>query len=62
MTSGNNGTGAVSVLGYDNLFNALNPATAAGRVTIPSGAQAGQQDPALLQPQSFSGDNQRPLE
>jgi multiple sugar transport system permease protein len=24
LTSGNNGTGAVSILGYDNLFNALN--------------------------------------
>jgi multiple sugar transport system permease protein len=24
LTSGNNGTGAVSNLGYDNLFNALN--------------------------------------
>jgi len=24
MTSGNNGTGSVSILGYDNLFNALN--------------------------------------
>jgi multiple sugar transport system permease protein len=24
LTSGNNGTGSVSVLGYDNLFNALN--------------------------------------
>jgi hypothetical protein len=43
-----------------NLFNALNPATAAGRVTIPSGLLAGQQDPTLLQPQTFSGDNQRP--
>ena len=24
LTSGNNGTGSVSILGYDNLFNALN--------------------------------------
>jgi carboxypeptidase family protein/TonB-dependent receptor-like protein len=43
-----------------NLFNALNPATATGRVTLPSGPLAGQQDPTLLQPQSYSGDNLRP--
>jgi hypothetical protein len=43
-----------------NLFNALNPATATGRVTIGSGPQAGQPDPTLLQPQSYSGDSQRP--
>jgi multiple sugar transport system permease protein len=24
LTGGNNGTGSVSILGYDNLFNALN--------------------------------------
>ncbi len=46
-----------------NLFNALNPSnttTTNRRVTIPSGAQAGQADPTLLQPTSFSGDFQRP--
>jgi hypothetical protein len=46
-----------------NLFNALNPSngtTTNRRVTIPSGALAGQQDPLLLQPTSFSGDFQRP--
>ncbi len=46
-----------------NLFNALNPSnntTTNRRVTIPSGPQAGQQDPTLLQPTSFSGDFQRP--
>jgi hypothetical protein len=46
-----------------NLFNALNPSnntTTNRRVIIPSGAQAGQQDPNLLQPTSFSGDFQRP--
>ena len=46
-----------------NLFNALNPSNGTAtnrRVTIPSGAQAGQQDPTLLQPTSFSGDFQRP--
>jgi hypothetical protein len=52
---------SVEVIGeVYNLFNALNPATAAGRVTLPSGALAGQPDPTLLQPQSYSGDNQRP--
>jgi hypothetical protein len=46
-----------------NLFNALNPSnptTVNRRVTIPSGANAGQQDPLLLQPTTFSGDFQRP--
>lgn len=39
-----------------NLFNALNPATANGNVNLSSGAA----NPALLQPQSFSGDVLRP--
>jgi hypothetical protein len=46
-----------------NLFNAVNPGNATAvnrRVTIPSGAQAGQQDPTLLQPTQFSGDFRRP--
>jgi outer membrane receptor protein involved in Fe transport len=46
-----------------NLFNAANPSNATGinrRVTIPTGAAAGQQDPTLLQPTSFSGDFRRP--
>jgi len=47
-----------------NLFNAVNPGTNATgvnrRVTIPSGAQAGQPDPTLLQANSFSGDFRRP--
>jgi len=46
-----------------NLFNALNPANPTGinrRVTIPTGARAGQPDPTLLQPTLFSGDFQRP--
>jgi outer membrane receptor protein involved in Fe transport len=46
-----------------NLFNALNPSndtTTNRRVTIPSGDQAGQRDPNLLQPSTFSGDFQRP--
>jgi TonB dependent receptor-like, beta-barrel len=47
-----------------NLLNAVNPGftstTTNRRVTIPSGAQAGQQDPTLLQPNAFSGDFQRP--
>jgi len=47
-----------------NLLNAVNPSTNATgvnrRVTIPSGAAAGQQDPTLLQPNSFSGDFRRP--
>jgi outer membrane receptor protein involved in Fe transport len=40
-----------------NLFNALNPATANRRVTNPT---TGLPDPSLLQPQSFSGDTERP--
>jgi hypothetical protein len=40
-----------------NLFNALNPATASGRVTVPT---TGAKDPTLLQPQSYSGDVRRP--
>ena len=46
-----------------NLFNALNPSNPTltnRRVTIPSGALAGTQDPNLLQPTTFSGDFQRP--
>lgn len=46
-----------------NLFNSLNPSNPTAvnrRVTIPSGAQAGQADPNLLQPTTFSGDFQRP--
>jgi hypothetical protein len=46
-----------------NLFNAVNPGNPTAvnrRVTIPSGAQAGQQDPTLLQPTQFSGDFRRP--
>jgi hypothetical protein len=46
-----------------NLFNAVNPGNATAvnrRVTIPSGAAAGQQDPTLLQPTQFSGDFRRP--
>jgi hypothetical protein len=46
-----------------NLFNALNPSnntTTNRRVTIPSGDHAGEPDPNLLQPTSFSGDFQRP--
>ena len=45
-----------------NLFNAINPSNIVGvtsanrRVNTPSGAA----DPTLLQPASFSGDNQRP--
>jgi len=40
-----------------NLFNALNPVTANRRVIIPT---TGLPDPTLLQPQSYSGDTQRP--
>ena len=40
-----------------NLFNALNPATANRTVTVPT---TGLQNPALLQPQTYSGDDQRP--
>jgi hypothetical protein len=46
-----------------NLFNAVNPGNPTAvnrRVTIPSGAQAGQPDPTLLQPTQFSGDFRRP--
>jgi hypothetical protein len=47
-----------------NLFNALNPGfsttTTNRRVTLPSGANVGQQDPTLLQPDSFAGDFQKP--
>jgi hypothetical protein len=43
-----------------NLFNTANPGGLRARVTIPSGAQAGQPDPALLQPTSYSGDFRRP--
>jgi hypothetical protein len=46
-----------------NLLNAVNPSNATTvnrRVTIPSGALAGQQDPTLLQPTTFSGDFRRP--
>jgi carboxypeptidase family protein len=46
-----------------NLFNALNPSndtTTNRRVTIPSGSNAGQPDPTLLVPSTFSGDFQRP--
>jgi carboxypeptidase family protein len=46
-----------------NVFNSLNPSNPTAvnrRVTIPSGANAGQQDPTLLQPTTFSGDFQRP--
>jgi hypothetical protein len=40
-----------------NLFNALNPATANGRVFLPT---IGAPDPTLLQPQTYSGDAGRP--
>jgi hypothetical protein len=47
-----------------NLLNAVNPGfsstTTDRRVTIPSGAQAGQPDPTLLQANAFSGDFRRP--
>jgi outer membrane receptor protein involved in Fe transport len=46
-----------------NVFNAVNPGNATAvnrRVTIPTGALAGQQDPTLLQPTQFSGDFRRP--
>jgi hypothetical protein len=43
-----------------NVFNSVNPGGFRTRVTIPSGAQAGQPDPTLLQPTSYSGDFQRP--
>jgi outer membrane receptor protein involved in Fe transport len=46
-----------------NLFNAVNPGNPTAvnrRVTIPSGAQAGQPDPTLLQPTQYSGDFRRP--
>jgi hypothetical protein len=43
-----------------NLFNAINPGGFLRRVTIPSGAQAGQPDPNLLQPTTYSGDFFRP--
>jgi hypothetical protein len=43
-----------------NLFNTINPSGFLRRVTIPSGAQAGQPDTTLLQPTTYSGDFQRP--
>jgi len=43
-----------------NVFNSPNPGSFRARRTIPSGAQAGQPDPQLLQPTSFSGDFRRP--
>jgi hypothetical protein len=43
-----------------NTINPSNPGTVNRRVTIPSGPLAGQQDPKLLQPTTFSGDFQRP--
>ena len=43
-----------------NLFNSINPGGFRTRVTIPSGAQANQPDPTLLQPTNFSGDFRRP--
>jgi hypothetical protein len=43
-----------------NLFNTANPGGFRTRVTIPSGALAGQPDSTLLQPQSYSGDFRRP--
>lgn len=43
-----------------NLFNTINPSGFRARVTIQSGALAGQPDPDLLEPTSFSGDFRRP--
>ena len=43
-----------------NLFNTINPGGFLRRVTIPSGAQAGQPDSTLLQPTTYSGDFFRP--
>jgi len=43
-----------------NLFNTINPGGFRTRVTIPSGSQANQPDPTLLQPTNFSGDFRRP--
>jgi outer membrane receptor protein involved in Fe transport len=43
-----------------NVFNSANPGGFRSRVTIPSGAQAGQPDPQLGQPTSYSGDFRRP--
>jgi hypothetical protein len=55
--------GGANVEAIGELFNVLNSVNPSGflrRVTIPSGAQAGQPDPALLQPTTFSGDFFRP--
>jgi len=58
------GRANVQVIGeVFNLFNSLNPSNPTGvnrRVTIPTGARAGQADATLLQPTTFSGDFQRP--
>ncbi len=43
-----------------NLFDSVNPGGFLRRVTIPSGAQAGQADPDLLRPTTYSGDFFRP--
>jgi outer membrane receptor protein involved in Fe transport len=43
-----------------NVFNTANPGGFRPRVTIPSGAQAGQADPQLLEPTNYSGDFRRP--
>ena len=43
-----------------NVFNSANPGGFRARVTVPSGAQAGQPDPQLLEPTSYSGDFRRP--
>ena len=43
-----------------NMFNNPNPGGFRPRVTIPSGATAGQPDTTLLQPTSYSGDFRRP--
>jgi TonB-dependent receptor-like protein len=55
------GRGNLDVFGdVFNLFNNPNPSTFRARAVIPSGASAGQPDPQLLQPTSFSGDFRRP--
>ena len=57
------GSSLEAIVEVFNLFNALNPGAPSGvnrRVTMPSGALAGQPDPTLLQPTTFSGDSQRP--
>jgi hypothetical protein len=54
------GTNVEAIGELFNVFNSVNPSGFLRRVTIPSGAQAGQPDPTLLQPTTFSGDFFRP--